>query len=151
MKVRTLLCVCALLFSLTVAAQFQPERYPKREFRAAWIQAVNGQFRGIPTEKLKQTLISQLNSLQEAGINAIIFQVRPEADALYASQLEPWSRFLTGVQGQAPNPYWDPMEFMIEECHKRGMEFHAWINPYRVKTSLKNELAPGHVLSLIHI
>ena len=148
MKVRTLLCVCALLFSLTVAAQFQPERYPKREFRAAWIQAVNGQFRGIPTEKLKQTLISQLNSLQEAGINAIIFQVRPEADALYASQLEPWSRFLTGVQGQAPNPYWDPMEFMIEECHKRGMEFHAWINPYRVKTSLKNELAPGHVYNI---
>ena len=148
MKVRTLLCVCALLFSLTVAAQFQPERYPKREFRAAWIQAVNGQFRGISTEKLKQTLISQLNSLQEAGINAIIFQVRPEADALYASQLEPWSRFLTGVQGQAPNPYWDPMEFMIEECHKRGMEFHAWINPYRVKTSLKNELAPGHVYNI---
>ena len=86
MKVRTLLCVCALLFSLTVAAQFQPERYPKREFRAAWIQAVNGQFRGIPTEKLKQTLIGQLNSLQEAGINAIIFQVRPEADALSYQQ-----------------------------------------------------------------
>lgn len=110
MKVKTLLCVCALLFSLTAAAQSpQPERYPKREFRAAWIQAVNGQFRGIPTEKLKQTLIDQLNSLQEAGINAIIFQVRPEADALYASKLEPWSRFLTGVQGKAPNPYWDPM------------------------------------------
>ena len=72
------------------------------------------------TEKLKQTLIDQLNSLQGAGINAIIFQVRPEADALYASQLEPWSRFLTGVQGQAPSPYWDPMQFMIDECHKRG-------------------------------
>ena len=63
MKVRTLLCVCALLFSLTVAAQFQPERYPKREFRAAWIQAVNGQFRGIPTEKLKQNLISKRQAL----------------------------------------------------------------------------------------
>lgn len=149
MKVKTLLCVCALLFSLAAVAQSpQPERYPKREFRAAWIQAVNGQFRGIPTEKLKQTLIDQLNSLQEAGINAIIFQVRPEADALYASKLEPWSRFLTGVQGKAPNPYWDPMEFMIEECHKRGMEFHAWINPYRVKTSLKNELAPNHVYNI---
>ena len=149
MKVKTLLCICALLFSLAVAAQSpQPERYPKREFRAAWIQAVNGQFRGIPTEKLKQTLLDQLNSLQGAGINAIIFQVRPEADALYASKLEPWSRFLTGVQGKAPNPYWDPMEFMIEECHKRGMEFHAWINPYRVKTSLKNELAPNHVYNI---
>ena len=74
--------------------------------------------------------------------------MRPEADALYASQLEPWSRFLTGVQGQAPDPYWDPMQFMIEECHKRGMEFHAWINPYRVKTSLKNQLAPTHVYNI---
>ena len=83
--------------------------YPKREFRAAWIQSVNGQFRGMPTEKLKQNLIGQLNSLQKAGINAIIFQVRPEADALYASRLEPWSRFLTGVQGKAPEPYWDPI------------------------------------------
>ena len=116
-------------------------KYPKREFRGAWIQAVNGQFRGIPTERLKQILISQLNSLQEAGINAIIFQVRPEADALYASQHEPWSRFLTGTQGQMPSPMWDPMQFMIEECQKRNMEFHAWINPYRVKTSLKNKLA----------
>ena len=139
--------MCPALFSDSGSA-IPTRRIPqKRGFRAAWIQAVNGQFRGIPTEKLKQTLISQLNSLQEAGINAIIFQVRPEADALAdASQLEPWSRFLTGVQGQAPNPYWDPMEFMIEECHKRGMEFHAWINPYRVKTSLKNELAPGRCL-----
>ena len=68
MKVRSLLCVCALFFSLTVAAQFQMEKYPKREFRAAWIQAVNGQFREVPTEKLKQTLISQLNSLQEAAL-----------------------------------------------------------------------------------
>ena len=120
-------------------------KYPKREFRGAWIQAVNGQFRGIPTERLKQILISQLNSLQEAGINAIIFQVRPEADALYASQYEPWSRFLTGTQGQTPSPMWDPMQFMIEECQKRNMEFHAWINPYRVKTSLKNKLAPEHI------
>lgn len=148
MKLKSLLCVCALFASLTVAAQFQTERYPKREFRAAWIQAVNGQFRGVPTEKLKQTLVSQLNSLKEAGINAIIFQVRPEADALYASQLEPWSRFLTGTQGQAPDPLWDPMQFMIEECHKRAMEFHAWINPYRAKTTLGSQLAPGHVFNI---
>jgi uncharacterized lipoprotein YddW (UPF0748 family) len=102
----------------------------------------------MPTEKLKQNLIGQLNSLQKAGINAIIFQVRPEADALYASRLEPWSRFLTGVQGKAPEPYWDPMQFMIDECHKRGMEFHAWINPYRTKTTLKSELAPNHVYNI---
>ena len=150
MRVKSLLCVFFLLLMAGgVFAQVQTgSAYPKREFRAAWIQSVNGQFRGMPTEKLKQNLIVQLNSLQKAGINAIIFQVRPEADALYASRLEPWSRFLTGVQGKAPEPYWDPMQFMIDECHKRGMEFHAWINPYRTKTTLKSELAPNHVYNI---
>ena len=150
MSVKSLLCVFFLLLMAGgVFAQVQTgSAYPKREFRAAWIQSVNGQFRGMPTEKLKQNLIGQLNSLQKAGINAIIFQVRPEADALYASRLEPWSRFLTGVQGKAPEPYWDPMQFMIDECHKRGMEFHAWINPYRTKTTLKSELAPNHVYNI---
>ena len=150
MRVKFLLCVFFLLLMAGgVFAQVQTgSAYPKREFRAAWIQSVNGQFRGMPTEKLKQNLIGQLNSLQKAGINAIIFQVRPEADALYASRLEPWSRFLTGVQGKAPEPYWDPMQFMIDECHKRGMEFHAWINPYRTKTTLKSELAPNHVYNI---
>lgn len=150
MRVKSLFCAFLLLMMMEgVFAQVQTgSAHPKREFRAAWIQSVNGQFRGVPTEKLKQTLISQLNSLQEAGINAIIFQVRPEADALYDSRLEPWSRFLTGVQGKAPVPYWDPMQFMIDECHKRGMEFHAWVNPYRVKTTLKSELAPGHVYNI---
>lgn len=150
MRVKSLLCVFFLLLMAGgVFAQVQTgSAYPKREFRAAWIQSVNGQFRGMPTEKLKQNLIGQLNSLQKAGINTIIFQVRPEADALYASRLEPWSRFLTGVQGKAPEPYWDPMQFMIDECHKRGMEFHAWINPYRTKTTLKSELAPNHVYNI---
>lgn len=150
MRVKSLLCVFFLLLMAGgVFAQVQTgSAYPKREFRAAWIQSVNGQFRGMPTEKLKQNLIGQLNSLQKAGINAIIFQVRPEADALYASRLEPWSRFLTGVQGKEPEPYWDPMQFMIDECHKRGMEFHAWINPYRTKTTLKSELAPNHVYNV---
>ena len=150
MRVKSLLCVFFLLLMAGgVFAQVQTgSAYPKREFRAAWIQSVNGQFRGMPTEKLKQNLIGQLNSLQKAGINAIIFQVRPEADALYASRLEPWSRFRTGVQGKAPEPYWDPMQFMIDECHKRGMEFHAWINPYRTKTTLKSELAPNHVYNI---
>ena len=150
MRVKSLLCVFFLLLMAGgVFAQVQTgSAYPKREFRAAWIQSVNGQFRGMPTEKLKQNLIGQLNSLQKAGINAIIFQARPAADALYASRLEPWSRFLTGVQGKAPEPYWDPMQFMIDECHKRGMEFHAWINPYRTKTTLKSELAPNHVYNI---
>ena len=81
----------------------------KREFRGAWIQAVNGQFMGMSTRQMQQTLTYQLDELQKDGVNAIIFQVRPECDALYESQLEPWSRFLTRQQGRAPQPYWDPL------------------------------------------
>ena len=116
----------------------------KREFRGAWIQAVNGQFIGMSTTEMQQTLLTQLEALQRAGINAIIFQVRPEADALYMSYYEPWSRYLTGKQGLAPDPYWDPLQFMIDECHRRGMELHAWINPYRAKTKGTQELGLKH-------
>ena len=81
---------------------------PKREFRGAWIQSVNGQFQGMERDRMQQVLTSQLNDLQKDGINAIFFQVRCEGDALYPSELEPWSRYLTGQQGTPPNPYWDP-------------------------------------------
>ena len=117
----------------------------KREFRGAWIQCVNGQFQGMGTQKMQQTLTYQLNELQKDGANVIIFQVRPECDALYESSLEPWSRFLTGKQGVAPSPYWDPLQWMITECHKRGMELHAWINPYRAKTKTTKQLAANHI------
>lgn len=117
----------------------------KREFRGAWIQCVNGQFQGMTTEAIQNTLAYQLDELQKDGANAIIFQVRPECDALYISPYEPWSRFLTGVQGRAPQPYWDPLKWMIDECHKRGMELHAWINPYRAKTKGTTELASTHI------
>ncbi|CDD33069.1 putative uncharacterized protein [Bacteroides sp. CAG:714] len=133
-----------LLAWLGSSAMFAQVRYPKREFRGAWIQCVNGQFQGMPTAKMQQTLIQQLDNLQKAGINAIIFQVRAEGDALYRSSYEPWSRFLTGIQGKAPSPMWDPLQFMIEECHKRGMELHAWINPYRAKTKGTGALSPSH-------
>lgn len=134
-----------LLFAwLGGSAMFAQVRYPKREFRGAWIQCVNGQFQGMPTAQMQQTLIQQLDNLQKAGINAIIFQVRAEGDALYRSSYEPWSRFLTSVQGKAPSPMWDPLQFMIEECHKRGMELHAWINPYRAKTKGTGALSPAH-------
>jgi uncharacterized lipoprotein YddW (UPF0748 family) len=117
----------------------------KREFRGAWIQCVNGQFQGMSTATMQQTLQSQLDELQKDGVNAIIFQVRAECDALYPSKYEPWSRFLTGVQGKAPSPYWDPLQWMIDQCHKRGMELHAWINPYRAKTKSTTALASNHI------
>lgn len=119
----------------------------KREFRGAWIQCVNGQFLGMSTETMQNTLTYQLDELAKDGVNAIIFQVRPECDALYQSSYEPWSRFLTGSQGKAPSPYWDPLQWMITECHKRGMELHAWINPFRAKTKVTHELANTHIAS----
>lgn len=136
----------ALIFFLSIF--FFPQEslsQRKREFRGAWIQCVNGQFQGLGTQKMQSTLVYQLDELQKDGVNAIIFQVRPECDAMYQSDLEPWSRFLTGTQGKAPSPYWDPLQWMIQECHKRGMELHAWINPFRAKTKNTNALASNHI------
>lgn len=129
-----------LLLALTMQAQ------QKRAFRGAWIQCVNGQFKGMSTANMQRTLTYQLNELQKDGCNAIIFQVRPECDALYESSIEPWSYYLTGEQGDRPYPYWDPLAWMIRECHKRGMELHAWINPYRAKTKVAHLNARNHVV-----
>lgn len=129
-----------LLIAFSISSMAQ-----KREFRGAWIQAVNGQFIGMSTSAIQQKLTRQLDILKADGVNAIIFQVRPECDALYQSDIEPWSRYLTGQQGRAPQPYWDPLQWMVEQCHKRGMELHAWINPYRAKTKGTTILAANHI------
>ncbi len=138
---RKTLLLISLMLAMVMTAQ------PKREFRGAWIQCVNGQFRGIGTEAMQKTLSYQLDELQKDGCNVIIFQVRPECDALYESKYEPWSYYLTGQQGVAPRPYWDPLAWMIEQSHKRGMELHAWINPYRAKTKVAHANASNHVVS----
>ena len=110
-------------------------REPEREFRAAWIATVANinwpSERGLSTDEQKREAIDLLDLLAQANFNAAVFQVRPQCDALYASELEPWSYYLTGVQGQAPDPYYDPLEFWIEEAHLRGIELHVWLNPYR--------------------
>ena len=93
---------------------------------------------------MQAELTRHLDALQQARCNVVIFQVRPEADALYVSSIEPWSRFLTGQQGTPPNPYWDPLAWMVEQCHNRGMELHAWINPFRAKTKGTTALAANH-------
>ena len=139
---KTMLLICAMLICSVI---YGANTSSKREFRGAWIQCVNGQFIGMGTSRMQKKLTKQLDELKECGVNAIIFQVRPECDALYKSELEPWSRFLTGKQGQAPIPFWDPLEWMVEQCHKRRMEIHAWINPYRAKTKNTTELSSSHV------
>ena len=148
---KRLMMIATLLATMLLAGAPQlsaASLHSKREFRGAWIQTVNGQFTGMSTAAMQQTLRQQLDELQRDGVNAIIFQVRPECDALYESKIEPWSRFLTGVQGKAPMPYWDPLKWMINQCHRRGMELHAWINPYRAKTAGTTALARNHVASL---
>lgn len=117
----------------------------KYELRAAWMQtAWKSEYQNRSTQELKNLLSQRLDILQQSGFNAVIFQIRPESDAWYYSPYEPWSRFLTGTQGVAPYPLWDPLAWMIEECHKRNMELHAWLNPYRASVSLSNQLAPTH-------
>ncbi|TSD64984.1 family 10 glycosylhydrolase [Inquilinus sp. KBS0705] len=130
----------------TATETTQPE--PKREFRGVWIATVVNldwpqNARGTE-ESQKTDLIDQLNAHQRTGINAIMFQVRPAADAFYAKSREPWSKYLTGTQGKAPT--YDPLEFAIEEAHKRNMELHAWFNPYRATFDGKfYTLAPNHI------
>lgn len=120
---------------------------PKHEFRGAWIHTVGqDRYQKMNSAAMKFYLSDMVRKLDEAGINAVIFQVRPEADAFYKSNLEPWSRFLTGTQGQAPDDSsFDPLAYLIDECHKRGMELHAWLNPYRVKSNVNSTLAPDHI------
>ncbi|MDD3771899.1 MAG: family 10 glycosylhydrolase [Weeksellaceae bacterium] len=107
-----------------------------REFRAAWIASVANinwpSKRGLSVEQQKAEATAILDVLKDNNFNAVILQIRPSADALYDSKLEPWSIFLTGETGKAPVPYYDPLEFWISEAHLRGMELHAWLNPYRV-------------------
>lgn len=107
----------------------------KREFRAAWVATVANinwpSSKNLSTQEQKNEAIKLLDLLQDAHFNAVIFQVRPAADALYKSNYEPWSYYLTGETGKEPYPYYDPLEFWIDEAHKRGMELHVWLNPYR--------------------
>ncbi len=113
---------------------------PKRDFRGAWVATVTNldwpSSRNLTTSAQQEELISLFNELERININAVIFQIRTECDALYDSPYEPWSYWLTGSQGKAPNPYYDPLEFAIQEAHKRGLELHAWFNPYRAEKKI---------------
>lgn len=108
---------------------------PEREFRAAWVATVANinwpSKPGLPVDSQQKEAIALLDFLKAHNFNAVIFQVRPQADALYKSDLEPWSYYLTGEQGKAPNPFYDPLQFWVEAAHDRGLELHVWLNPYR--------------------
>jgi uncharacterized lipoprotein YddW (UPF0748 family) len=121
-----------------------------REFRAVWVSTVANidwpSRRDLSSERQKQEILQILDQAAQMRMNAIVLQVRPAADAIYPSALEPWSEFLTGEQGRAPNPAYDPLQFWIEQAHERGMELHAWFNPFRARTaSPKATQARNHI------
>lgn len=125
----------------------------KYEFRAAWIATVDNidwpSRKTLSVDSQKKEFINLLEMHRRNGMNAVIVQVRPATDAFYPSPYEPWSEWLTGTQGKPPSPYYDPLQFMIEETHKRGMEFHAWCNPYRAEFNIgKSSIARTHVSRL---
>ena len=127
-------------------------RQPKFEMRGAWVTTVYNLdwplSRYAPPAAQRADMTTLFDALAETGVNAVFFQVRSEADAMYASPFEPWSRFLTGTQGRAPNPFYDPLEEAIKLAHERGMELHAWINPFRAVSALgKSGLAGSHLVN----
>jgi len=144
---KTVTSLILALSLLTATAQ------PQYEFRGVWIASVANIDWPLPRqynpEDQRKEFIRQLDMHQRNGMNAVIVQIRPSSDAFYPSPYEPWSQWLTGVQGKAPVPYWDPLQFMIEESHKRGFEFHAWLNPYRANSAIgKASIAPNHITRL---
>jgi uncharacterized lipoprotein YddW (UPF0748 family) len=152
----------ALLLSLTAApsARAQSAAFSvaavdtapppvQRELRAVWVATVENMDwpskSGLSTAEQQSELVAILDKLVQLHMNAIVLQVRPAADALYASQDEPWSDVLTGEMGRAPQPFYDPLAFAVTEAHKRGLELHAWINPYRAKNSSTKGVSQNHV------
>ncbi|WP_460614266.1 glycoside hydrolase family 10 protein [Hymenobacter seoulensis] len=143
----------ALLLLVLLLAPFKAataaDAPPKRELRGVWIATVENidwpSSRALSPEQQRREYRRMLDEHQKSGINALFVQVRPASDAFYQSSLEPWSKWLTGQQGKAPAPFYDPLPFLIEEAHNRGMEFHAWFNPYRATMdTVTRRLAPNH-------
>jgi uncharacterized lipoprotein YddW (UPF0748 family) len=141
----------SLILALSVQAATSDSLPPPvmREFRGLWVATVNNMDwpsrSDLTTAEQQQELLAIIDRAAALKMNAIVFQVRPEADALYASSYEPWSRYLTGRQGRPPDPMWDPLTFAVAEAHKRGIELHAWFNPYRAAFHRDSATSRTHV------
>ena len=143
----------AIFFALIISSGAHSQEQPNYEFRGVWMATVDNidwpKKNQFNVDSQKQEYIRQLDMHQRNGMNAIVMQVRPAADAFYPSPYEPWSQWLTGTQGKPPVPYYDPMEFTIAEAHKRGFEYHAWCNPYRANFRIgKASIAPAHITKI---
>jgi uncharacterized lipoprotein YddW (UPF0748 family) len=140
----------AFLFTLLIlAVSLQAKEYPKREMRAIWIATVANidwpSEPGLSVDMQQSEMVELFDLAKEYNLNTVIFQVRPATDAFFPSELEPWSQWLTGEQGKAPDPFYDPLQFAIDECRKRGLEIHLWLNPYRaVVDTAKTSISEKH-------
>lgn len=123
---------------------------PKREFRAVWVATVDNidwpSKKGLPVADQQHEIVEMFDQQQQMGLNAVVVQIRSAADAFYAKGSEPWSEWLTGQQGLAPDPFYDPLEFMIEQAHQRGLEFHAWFNLDRATFGKLASVAPSNII-----
>lgn len=139
----------ALILPFFLSAQQATKNAPKREFRGIWVATVSNidwpSRPGLTVDQQKQEFIGILDQHKKNGMNAIVLQVRPAADAFYAKSREPWSQWLMGRQGVAPAEGYDPLEFAIKEAHFRGMELHAWFNPYRATLSANSYIHKDHM------
>jgi len=138
---KRLLCAAAALCLLAAGQSYAQTTAPKREMRGVWISthiSLDWPVRTQTPDQQRSALTAILDHNKATGMNAAYFQVRSQSDAMYPSTLEPWSYYLTNSSGTAPSPAWDPLQFAIEESRKRGLEFHAWINPYRAVATLSN-------------
>ena len=139
-----------LTFFFCVEINISAQTIDRNEMRGVWIATVKNldypSSGFLSVKQQKKEFIEMLNYFSEIGINAVFFQVRPAADAFFPSKYEPWSEWLTGKQGKAPEPYYDPLKFMIKECHKRNIQFHAWINPFRAVATIEfADIAKNHI------
>jgi uncharacterized lipoprotein YddW (UPF0748 family) len=143
-----------LLFFISCFSMLISVAQTKPEFRGVWVATVDNidwpSSKYLNADSQKAEFIKLLNMHQANGMNAMIVQVRPSTDAFYPSPYEPWSEWLTGKQGQPPVPYYDPLQFMIDETHKRGMEFHAWMNPYRAVFNINNSSISATHITRVH-
>jgi len=139
--------VLLLLLQIFIAMNCLADNPPAKEFRGVWIATINNidwpSAPGLPVNVQKRELKELIERIEKLNLNVVIFQVRPASDALYPSNIEPWSYFLTGKQGLAPSSSFDPLAYAIELCHSKGMELHAWFNPFRVRNNGYYELDRG--------
>ncbi len=147
MHIRLFKAVVIILLNINLLVFSQPQ---KHEMRGVWIATVANidwpSSRNLTTQQQRDEMRKMLDKFSENNINAIFIQIRPTADAFYPSQLEPWSNWLTGKQGKIPEPFYDPLQFIVEEAHKRCIEVHVWLNPYRVTNSDNIDLlSPKHI------